>query len=409
MVLASADDSPHRKRVRSSVESGAEGERFPRRVGPAGADQAELFRLLSAHVPLGVFQTDAGGRLLFTNTRWRQVAGMLHADQPRGVWWQMVHPADRERVLSQWHSALRHGHEMVAEFRVQTLADTECWARARMTQVVGPDGLGRGCIGTTEDITALREAEAAQRRTQADLERRVAERTGQLEAVNHELAEFASVVSHDLKAPLRAVSRLSGWLADDHAAGLGPEGVRLCKLLRERVEHMHAMIEGILAYTRVGRTGERETLVDLNRLLGEVVEVLAPPAEIAVVIPPGLPVVRGIHQQLQQVFQNLLDNAVKYMHRTPGRVEVEVWREGAVWHFAVKDNGPGIPERYHEKVFQVFQRLDARSSVNGTGIGLALVKRIVGSRGGRVWVESEADCGATFHFTWPDRGAATPA
>jgi PAS domain S-box-containing protein len=388
--------------ARPAISSGDAQGRFPHRVGAAGDEQAELFRVLSAHAPVGVFQTDTAGRLCFTNTRWRRIASMLHSEQPRGVWWQMVHPEDRDRIVSQWQSALRHGHEFVAEFRVLTLVEAECWARTRITQAAGSEGVVWCWIGTTEDITALRQAEGVQRRTQDELERRVAERTAQLQAANRELTEFASVVAHDLKAPLRAVSRLAEWLADDYAAKLGPAGLRLCELLRERVRRMHELIEGILAYTRIGRTAERETPVDLNRLLHEVVEFLGPSPKLTVVIPPDLPAVRGIPQQLQQVFQNLLDNAVKYMHQPAGRIEVTAQREVAVWHFAVSDNGPGIPARYHAKIFQIFQRLDPNSPVGGTGLGLALVKRIVESRGGRVWVESEAGRGATFHFTWPD-------
>lgn len=369
----------------------------------ASRDQAELVRFLSLHAPAGVFQTDARGRLGCVNTRWRCIASLLHVEQPRGVWWQMVHPGDRTRVVSQWQSAIRQGHGFFAEFRVQTSADTECWVQTRIAQVLGSDGSLRCWIGITEDITAQRQAKAAQDRARQELEQHVLTRTAQLQASNRDLTEFASVVAHDLKAPLRSVSRLAEWLAEDYCDRLGPEGARLCQLLHQRVCHLHELIDGILAYTRIGRSAEREAEVDLNGLLAQIVQSLAPTPQLVVVIPPNLPTVRGVPEHLRQVFQNLLDNAFKYMNKRAGRVEVVAHRGADAWQFSVADNGPGIPARYHDKIFQIFQRLQIDHTTPGTGIGLSLVKRIVENRGGRVWVVSVPDEGATFHFTWPDQ------
>jgi PAS domain S-box-containing protein len=355
-----------------------------------------------------VFQTDPRGRLAYVNTRWRCLASLLHVEQPHGVWWQMVHPEDRARVVSQWHEALRQGHDFLAEFRVQTTAEIERWAQTRIAQVLGSDGTLRCWIGIAEDITAQRQAEAAQHRARQELEQHVLARTAQLQASNRDLTEFASVVAHDLKAPLRSVSRLAEWLAEDYRDRLGPEGARLCQLLHQRVCHLHELIDGILAYTRIGRSAERDAEVDLNALLAQIVQALAPRPEIEVVIPPNLPTVGGVPEHLRQVFQNLLDNAFKYMDKRAGRVEVAAQRSGDAWEFSVADNGPGIPPRYHEKIFQIFQRLQTDPTTPGTGIGLSLVKRIVENRTGRVWVVSAVGEGTTFRFTWPDRKAKPP-
>jgi len=366
-------------------------------------ESAELFQLLTSHTPLGVFRTDSDGRLTYASTRWRQIAGLAHVAHPRGVWWQIVHPRDREPLLTQWRNALRQSHEFNAEFRIHGAAAVERWCRVRMSLSLGPDGAVRGGIGTTEDITDSREAALALRRAHDDLEERVRARTSELEAANQELAEFAYVVSHDLKAPLRGVSLLSEWLAQDYADRLGPEGVALFHKLKHRVQEMHALVDGVLSYMRIGKAAsEPETSVPVGPLVEGVIQSLACPAGIRFDVPSSLPAVRGLPSQLLQVFQNLLDNAVKFLDRPTGTVTVGARRLDDEWEFCVRDSGRGIPPRHHARIFQIFQRLHPNPEVPGTGIGLALVKRIIEVRGGRITVESDEGAGATFRFTWPD-------
>lgn len=375
------------------------------RAEAAQRESAELFHLLTNHTPLGVFRIDPSGRVTYASNRWKQIAGLSHVAQPRGVWWQIVDVSDRDRVLASWTTTLRHVLEFSTEFRVQGSFPSERWCRIRISLTCGPDGTVRGGFGTTEDITEQRNAAHALRKAHNDLEERVRTRTAELEAANRELAEFAFVVSHDLKAPLRGVSLLSEWLAQDYASSLGPGGVELFEKLRKRVREMHALVDGVLSYMRIGRTAEEEINVPLGPVIESVIETLAAPVGIQFVIPASLPSVRGLPQQLGQVFQNLLDNAVKFIGRTDGRVAVEVRREGNHWEFSVSDNGPGIHPRHHSRIFQIFQRLDPGSEIPGTGIGLSLVKRIIETRGGRITVESDEGVGATFRFTWPDEPA----
>ncbi|MBN8248234.1 MAG: PAS domain S-box protein [Verrucomicrobia bacterium] len=366
-------------------------------------ESAELFHLLTSHTPLGVFRTDPDGRLTYTSIRWRQIAGLTHVEQPRGVWWQIVHPGDREPVLAQWRNALRQSHEFSAEFRIHAGSAVERWCRLRMSLSTGPDGVARGGIGTTEDITESREAALALRRAHDDLEERVRARTSELESANHELAEFAYVVSHDLKAPLRGVSLLSEWLAQDYADRLGPEGVALFHKLRHRVQEMHSLVDGVLSYMRIGRAvAEPETGVPIGPLVEGILQSLACPDGIRFEVPPSLPVVRGLPTQLRQVFQNLLDNAVKFLGQPSGTVTIGARRLEEEWEFSVRDSGRGIDPRHHARIFQIFQRLHPNPDVPGTGIGLALVKRIIELRGGRITVDSQEGSGATFRFVWPD-------
>ncbi len=224
--------------------------------------------------------------------------------------------------------------------------------------------------------------------------------TRSLERTNQELDQFAYVVSHDLKAPLRAMANLSEWLEEDLADQLTDESRQHLSLLRGRVHRMGALIDGILHYSRAGRVQQVET-VDVSALLCEVIELLAPPPEVLIVVEPGMPALKTEKIPLEQVFMNLIGNAIKYATCPDARVWVSVREEKKYYEFAIADNGSGIAPEYHHKIWGLFQRLEARDKVEGTGIGLSLVKKIVESRGGRVWVESEMGAGATFRFTWP--------
>ncbi|MCC7377020.1 MAG: PAS domain S-box protein [Verrucomicrobiales bacterium] len=247
------------------------------------------------------------------------------------------------------------------------------------------------------------QAEARIRQLNSELEQRVEERTADLRSTNEELAEFAYVVTHDLKAPLRGIHQLSEWLTQDHASRLDAEGLRLLGLLRGRVKHLQRMIDGLLACAKVARTPEPESSVSSLLLVREVAGVLAPPPSVTIEANPDLPVIWGNPDRLYQIFQNLLDNAVKYLDKPVGRIRVSAARRRGDWEFRVSDNGPGIPKRYQEKVFQIFQRLDPGGQIPGTGLGLTLVKRIVETRGGHIWIESVEGEGTSICFTWPDR------
>jgi PAS domain S-box-containing protein len=261
------------------------------------------------------------------------------------------------------------------------------------------------CAGMIEAMRNQRRREAAEahiRQLNAGLEQRVLERTAELAAINNELGEFAYVVTHDLKAPLRGISQLCEWIVRDHAAQLDPEGVRYFEMLRQRVLHLHQLVDGLLACARVGRAPEPELAVDTHQLVQQVLGHLSPSGHIAVEVAANLPVVQANPQRLHQVFQNLLDNAFKYLDKPQGRIRVCAARREGEWEFSVADNGPGIPARFHEKVFQIFQRLTVDADLPGTGLGLTLVKRIIENRGGRIWIESTVGGGTTMFFTWPD-------
>jgi signal transduction histidine kinase len=231
-----------------------------------------------------------------------------------------------------------------------------------------------------------------------------------LAGINEELSHFAYVVSHDLKAPLRGITLLAEWLCEDYGEKLGPEAKEQIALLQSRVNRMHNLIDGVLQYSRVGRIREDMVAVNLNELMPTILDTVAPPAHIRITVDPDLPTITGEKTRIIQVFQNLLSNAVKFMDKPRGEIHVGCVAEAEYWRFRVADNGPGIDAKHFERIFRIFQTLAPRDEYESTGIGLALVKKIVELYGGRVWVESEVGKGSTFFFTFPQKSEVdTPA
>ncbi|WP_438026317.1 sensor histidine kinase [Sorangium sp. So ce233] len=244
-------------------------------------------------------------------------------------------------------------------------------------------------------------AQAAIAMDNAHLFRRAQHLIQALERSNQELDRFAYVASHDLKAPLRAIANLSQWIEDDLVDQVTPETRQHIALLRSRVVRLEALIDGILRYSRAGRARDKPERVEVRKLLDEVLALLTIPEGASIEIAAGMPTLFTERVPLEQVFLNLIGNALKYADRPDARVEVRGRDLGDLWEFSVKDNGPGIAPQYHQKVWEIFQTLNPRDNVEGTGIGLSIVQKIVLSKGGRAWVESEKGAGATFFFTWP--------
>jgi light-regulated signal transduction histidine kinase (bacteriophytochrome) len=218
---------------------------------------------------------------------------------------------------------------------------------------------------------------------------------------NEDLDRFAYATSHDLKAPLRGIGYLVEWLEEDLGPTLNQPAREKLGLLRVRAERMGALIDGILNYSRAGRLHDEHAPVDVRALLQEALEMLDVPAGAEVHLAPTLPVLDTDRASLQQVFMNLIGNAIKHAGRSDAVIRVDAHDHGAFYEFVVTDNGPGIALEYQQKIWGLFQTLKARDRVDGAGIGLSIVKKIVESRGGRAWVESVVGEGAAFHFTWP--------
>ncbi len=247
--------------------------------------------------------------------------------------------------------------------------------------------------------------------TQAKLESRATELTrvtailaqtnAALEGRNQELEQFAYVASHDLKAPLRAIANLSEWIEDDLQGQLPEENQYQMQLLRGRVHRMEALINGLLEYSRVGRIQVSAEYVNVQSLLEDVIDLLGISKQFTITIGP-MPQFTTKALLLRQVFANLISNAVKHHDRPDGTITITARdHDDTHYEFAVADDGPGINSDYHDKVFVIFQTLEARDTKESTGIGLSIVKKIVEAEEGKIWIESTEGSGSTFHFTWP--------
>lgn len=232
-------------------------------------------------------------------------------------------------------------------------------------------------------------------------EQNVSKLLREVENINRELSDFASIVSHDLKAPLRGIKTLAEWIMTDNRERLTEDGREQMELLSSRVDRMHNLIEGVLEYSRVGREKERRAVIHLNDLVPEIWDMISAPETISFTVEAELPDIQCEHTRISQVFQNLLSNAAKYMDKPEGYVTVDCVDQGRSWQFSVADNGPGIEQRHFEKIFKMFQTLNARDGFESTGVGLTVVKKIVEMYGGKIWVESEVGKGTTFCFTLP--------
>lgn len=218
---------------------------------------------------------------------------------------------------------------------------------------------------------------------------------------NQELEQFAYIASHDLKAPLRAIDKLSSWIAEDSADKLDLKSKENLMLLRKRVARMANLIDGILQYSRAGRVDLDIDEVNTQELLKEVIDSLNPSKRFTIKLSDELPCLKTARIPLSQVFANLISNSIKHHQRTAGKIDIGVRDLGTYYEFYVADDGPGIEPEYFHKIFEVFQTLQSKDELESTGIGLSIVKKIIESQGGAITVESKKGKGATFRFTWP--------
>ncbi len=218
-----------------------------------------------------------------------------------------------------------------------------------------------------------------------------------LEERNTELNNYAHVVSHDLKSPLRNIDALTTWLKEDHGDGLDKGATEYINLISDNISKMEDLISGILEYSTVGVKDYKTTRIDINRIMSDVLNFLYIPEHITIKVQDDFPEILGDTHRLKQLFQNLIGNAIKYNDKEQGLIEVGHKTLDNAYEFFVKDNGKGIEEKYFKKIFNVFQKLE--NTKDSSGIGLSIVEKIVSAYGGRIWLTSEVGIGTTFYFT----------
>mgnify|MGYP000049654619 CR=1 FL=1 len=243
-----------------------------------------------------------------------------------------------------------------------------------------------GSIGIHLDIT-----------NQKQLELQKEKLLKELETSNEGLQEYAHIVSHDLKSPLRSISALATWLAEDYHDTIDDNGKFNLQQIQEKIEGMDRLIDGILKYSSINQENLDNTLVNLNDIISDIREIIFVPKNVNIIIMNTLPNIKVDKTKIHQLFQNLVSNAVVNIEREDGLVEISSAENSSYWQFSVKDNGVGIPQEYHEKIFKVFQSIGHNE--RSTGIGLSIVKKIIDLYQGKIWLESTVGEGTTFHFT----------
>jgi PAS domain S-box-containing protein len=361
------------------------------------------FRLLIETAQEGIWTIDSEARTTYVN---RYMAELLGYTPEEMLGRHILSFIDKEELPPASNALVQEstGHKVLhRDRRFRRKDGSTLWTHLSTSPMFDEHGRYTGSLGMVTDISRRREAEEQVRQLNAELERRIAERTAQLEFSNRELESFAYSVAHDLRSPLRSIASFSDALVEDCAAQLDDTGKDYLRRITGGARRMSELIDGILALSRVNSTELRARECNLSAMAHAVLEQLQeqqPERQVKVRIQEGL-VAQGDPHLLRAVLENLLGNAWKFTREKPvAEIEFSATQDQAGRHtYVVRDNGAGFDMAYRDKLFGVFQRLHTQREFEGTGIGLATVQRILRRHGGRVWGEGQPGRGASFFFT----------
>ena len=347
--------------------------------------ERKRFHFMAESMPQKIFTAKPNGNIDYFNAQWIEYTALSFEQIRDWGWTQFIHPDDREENVRLWRESIETGEPFHLEQRLRRWDAKYRWHLSRARPMRAANGEISMWIGSSTEIHEQKEREEALRRA------------------NDGLQQFAYSASHDLQEPIRNVAVYSEIVARRYRDVLDAEGQQFLGFLREGGRRLATLIDGLLAYTRAGMLEVNDTPVNASAVLQHTLTDLAEAIREseAYVTYDSLPEVYMGEAHLQQVFQNLVGNAIKYRDQEPVRIHISAGTRGAVWRFSVRDNGIGIDPKYKEKIFGVFKRLHHDRKYSGTGIGLAICQRVVERYGGRIWVESEPGKGATFFFTVP--------
>jgi len=318
-------------------------------------------------------------------------------------WMKTVYPEDREKVKNSTNLCLEQGSFDI-EYRIIRPNGSIRWIRDRGFMVEETPEQSAYTVGIAQDITDRKQDQLSlQERAQelTKLNEALSEAMSKLEKRNQELDQFGYIVSHDLKAPFRAISNLSEWIEEDLNGQLPPENQKQMQLLRQRVQRMEKLIDAMLEYSRVGRKNTSLEQVSVAELLKEIIDSLSASSTFTIEIGPCMPTFTTYRLLLAQVFTNLISNGIKHHPRPDGYISITAQSKGNFYEFSVFDDGKGIASEHHDRIFAIFHTLEPSETKENTGIGLAIVKKLIDSQGGTIEVESQVGQGTTFRFTWP--------
>jgi PAS domain S-box-containing protein len=354
------------------------------------------FRSTFEQAGVGIAHVGLSGRWLFVNDKICEITGYTEAELLEQTFQDITHPDD----LSQDRENIRQllaGEIPIVKFEKRYIHKLGHIVWINLTGTLRRSEAGEPLyfIASFEDINDRKQAEFALQAQTIEL----AKTSTKLELRNQELSRFSYVVSHDLKAPLRAIANLSEWIEEDLAEKSDPSIHKHLNLMRSRVHRMEALIDGLLEYARVGNTQASAETFSVERLLTEIVDSMGIPNTFTIELPVALPPITTNRTLLHQVLANLIGNAYKHHPRSDGRICISVAPTPTAWEFSVTDDGNGIAPEHRERVFGIFQTL-ADPDKKNTGIGLSIVKKIVEERGGNISLDSQLAQGCTFKFSW---------
>ncbi len=342
----------------------------------------EFVRRILESSPDCIKVLDLQGRLLYMNDGGQVIMEIDNFTQVQYLpWLDFWQGCDRQSAEEAFATA-KAGKIARFDGYCATAKGTPRWWEVIVTPILDQNNRVEEILSVSRDITGRKIAEQA-------LKRR-----------NQELDRFTYIVSHDLKAPLRGIANLSEWITEDLGDRVPDETQEYLHLLGQRVKRMDALIDGLLKLSRVGRQELPVETVDVSKLLQEVTDSLSPPAGFKITSRESLPVLATKRLLLSQVLSNLISNAIKHHDRDTGQIEVTAQDCNTYYQLAIADDGPGIPQTDRERIFEIFQTIENNSSTTNTGIGLALVKKIIQEEGGKLWLEENCPRGCKFCFTW---------
>ncbi|HWZ95545.1 MAG TPA: PAS domain S-box protein [Opitutaceae bacterium] len=360
----------------------------------------DLKAALDEHAIVAI--TDSRGKITFVNDKFCTISKYSREEllgQDHRIINSGYHP--KEFIHKLW-TTIGHGRVWHGEIKNKAKDGSFYWVDTTIVPFLDDRGKPRQYVAIRADITERKAAEGTVRQLNTELEQRVIQRTAELETANKELEAFSYSVSHDLRAPLRAVDGFSQAVLLDYGPQLPEEGRRYLQTIRGGAQRMGALIDDLLTFARLNRQELNKRVIDTGKLVRDALDELGSPwSDRSVeILARDLPASPGDPVLLKQVWLNLLSNALKYTRkREKTVVEIGCMKTNGAETFFVRDNGTGFDMRYANKLFGVFQRLHRAEDYEGTGVGLAIVQRIIQRHGGRVWGEAAIDRGATFYFT----------